>query len=159
MSDFVIQLRDWKVLPVIYSLTAKSRNVPVSGSVYCPFSFIPTSELLRATAYRYDFVFPSNASSCLHEKHFSTFIKTKCNSFSFINRMISCKIVLNKSCTFLLKCLPILNGSAAQIYPPNQNKSKLNFRPHQQCPFFAMSRFFKSCPADIDCPLNSPSPY
>lgn len=82
-----------------------------------------------------------NASSCLHEKHFSTFIKTKCNSFSFINRMISCKIVLTKSCTFLLKWLPILNGYAAQIYPPDQNKSKLNFRPHQQCPFFRYEPF------------------
>lgn len=58
MNYFVIQLHDLKMLPVVFSLTAASRNEPVSGSVYCPFSIIPTSELLRATAHNYDFVFP-----------------------------------------------------------------------------------------------------
>lgn len=59
------------------------------------------------------------------EKHFSTLIKTKCNSFSFTPRMIPCKIFLTKPCNFLLKLLPVLN---------------------------------RSCPTDIDHPLNSPSP-
>lgn len=131
MSDFVIQLLDRKVPPVVYSLTAPSRNVPVSGSVYCPFSFIPTSELLRATTM----ILTSNAMHLyVYAKNISVFIKTKCNFFSFTPRMIPCKIVLAKSSTLLLKWLPVLNGSATQIYPPDQNKSHQNFRPHQQCP-------------------------
>ncbi len=136
MGDFVIQLRDWKVLPVIYSLTATSRNEPVRGSVYCPFSFIPTPELLTATAHRYDFIFliKCNAFSCLHEKHFSTFIKTKCNSFSFIHLNDFLQNRLNQILHFPPE-------KAAQIYPPEQNKSKLNVRPHQQCPFFCYEPF------------------
>lgn len=102
-----------------------------------------------------------NSFSWLHKKHFSTFIKTKCNSFSFTPRMIPCKIFLTKPCTFLLKQLPVLNGSTAQIYPVDYrtkiNLSKISDHINNVT-IFTMRCFIKSCPTDIDHPLNSPSP-
>lgn len=137
MDDFVIQLRDWKVLPVIYSLTATSRNVPVRGSVFSPFSFIPTSELLTATAHRYDVVFLSKLMQCIFLSARKTFQHIHQNKMQFFFLYSSYDFLQNR----LNQILHFPPEKAAEIYPPDQKKSKLNFRPHQQCPFFRYEPF------------------
>jgi len=107
MNYFGIQLHDLKMLPVVFSLTAASRNEPVSGSVSYPFSSIPIWFCLPLQTDAIHFL------GCT-KKTFQYIYQNKMQFLYFLGWFPAWS---SKPCTFLLKQLPILNGSTAQLYP------------------------------------------